>query len=328
MNTRIVAIANQKGGVGKTTTAINLAACMAEQGQRILLIDVDPQANSTSGLGVDKEEGKSIYQALLGEAPLEPFIQRTRVERLDLVPAEVDLAGAEVDIAHSENYLDRFQQAVQPVQEAGRYDLILVDCPPSLGILTMNVLSAADSLLIPMQCEYYALEGLSVMLRLVERLKENANPNLEIEGIVMTMYDGRTNLSQQVVQEVATHFEERVFETLIPRSVRLSEAPSHGLPIIDYAASSVAAAAYRNLAEELIKRIQARLDDAATEQLTPVEEALPNAQPPEAGEQPAASEAPPETDAEIINPSLASIEDPAAEAGPSSSPLRASPAAE
>lgn len=255
MSTRVIAIANQKGGVGKTTTAINLAACLAERRQRILLVDLDPQANSTSGLGLEKTEGKSIYKPLLGEAPLQDFIVQTTVNRLDLVPAEVDLAGAEVDIARMDHYLHPFQKALAPVQDSGAYDYILVDCPPSLGILTMNVLNAADALLIPMQCEYYALEGLSVMLRLVERLKQGgANPNLAIEGIVMTMYDMRTNLSQQVVQEVAVHFGDKVYETLIPRSVRLSEAPSYGQPIIVYDSNCVAAAAYRSLAKEFLTR--------------------------------------------------------------------------
>lgn len=260
MNTRVIAIANQKGGVGKTTTAINLAACLAERRQKVLLIDVDPQANSTSGLGIDKEEGKSIYRALLGEDTFETFIRPTDIPRLDLLPAEVDLAGAEVDIARTDNYLHPFSIALQPVRAAGRYDFILIDCPPSLGILTMNVLTAAHSILIPMQCEYYALEGLSVMLRLVDQLKQSgANPELDIEGIVMTMYDMRTNLSQQVVQEVAVHFGDKVYETLIPRSVRLSESPSHGKPIITYDSHCVAAAAYRSLAKEVIQRAKGRV---------------------------------------------------------------------
>jgi chromosome partitioning protein len=262
MKTRVIAVVNQKGGVGKTTTAVNLAACLAERRQKVLLIDVDPQANATSGLGVEKEEGISIYGPLLGEDPLEKFIQPTRIKRLDLLPSEVDLAGAEVDIARTDNYLHPFQNALKPLIEKERYDIILVDCPPSLGILTMNVMTAADGILIPMQCEYYALEGLSVMLRLVERLRESgANPDLEIEGIVMTMYDMRTNLSQQVVQEVATHFGDKVYETLIPRSIRLGEAPSHGLPIIEYDARSVAAAAYRSLAKEFLKRLRGHAPD-------------------------------------------------------------------
>jgi chromosome partitioning protein len=253
MGTQVIAVANQKGGVGKTTTSINLAACLAELEQRVLLIDVDPQANATSGLGVEKQEGRSIYSALLGESTLAEHIVSTVLERLDLLPAEVDLAGAEVDIARTDNYLHPFKTALQPVLASQRYDYVIIDCPPSLGILTMNVLTAADSLLIPMQCEYYALEGLSVMLRLVERLKDSgANPDLHIRGIVMTMYDMRTNLSQQVVQEVARYFGDHVYETLIPRSVRLGEAPSYGQPILRYDASGIGTAAYRSLAREVV----------------------------------------------------------------------------
>lgn len=264
MNTRVIAIANQKGGVGKTTTAINLAACLAERRKKILLIDFDPQANATSGLGSEKEEGRSVYRPLLGEAPLEEFIQTTGVKRLDLIASEVDLAGAEVDIARTDNYLHPFKTALMPILQGDRYDYILVDCPPSLGILTMNVLTAAHALLIPMQCEYYALEGLTVMLRLVERLKGGgANPALAIEGIVMTMYDMRTNLSQQVVQEVASHFGDTVYETLIPRSVRLSEAPSYGQSILTYDSNCVAAAAYRSLAREFLGRTRGEEKNSA-----------------------------------------------------------------
>jgi chromosome partitioning protein len=255
MSARIIAIANQKGGVGKTTTAINLAACLAEKKQQVLLIDLDPQANATSGLGIEKEEGRSMYRALLGEAQLKEFIKSTHVHRLDLVPSEVDLAGVELDLARSDDYLRPFKRALAPVLEEKRYDFILVDCPPSLGIITMNVLSAAHALLMPMQCEYYALEGLSVMMRLVQQIRDaGGNPDLEVEGIVMTMYDMRTNLSQQVVQEVAAHFGDKVFETLIPRSVRLSEAPSYGQPITLYDSNCVAAAAYRSLAREILQR--------------------------------------------------------------------------
>ena len=253
----IVAIANQKGGVGKTTTAVNLASCLAERRKRILLIDLDPQANATSGLGVEKKEGVSLYRPLLGEATAESMIQPTAQDRLHVLPSEVDLAGAEIDIARGERYLHRFSEAIAPLVHAqpAAYDYILVDCPPSLGILTMNALTAAQSLLIPIQCEYYALEGLSVITRLVQRLRDSgANAALTVEGIVMTMYDMRTNLAQQVVQEVTNHFGDKLYETLIPRSVRLSEAPSFGKPIILYDKHCTGAAAYRQLAREFLKR--------------------------------------------------------------------------
>lgn len=257
MATPIIAIANQKGGVGKTTTTVNLSACLAERRKSVLLLDLDPQANATSGLGLAKQSGRSIYPALLGEGALTDLIQRTALERLDVIAAETDLAGAEIDVARSENYLHRFHMAIAPLAAAGRYDYIFVDCPPSLGILTMNALTAADTLLIPIQCEYYALEGLSVIANLVRKVRDSgSNPRLTIEGIVMTMYDMRTNLSQQVVQEVTTHFGDKLYETLIPRSVRLSEAPSYGQPIIVYDKHCTGAAAYRQLAREFLKRRQ------------------------------------------------------------------------
>jgi chromosome partitioning protein len=255
MKTRVIAIANQKGGVGKTTTSINLTACLTAKRKTVLLIDLDPQANATSGFGVEKTPGGSIYRPLIGEANIKDQIQATSYKRLDIIPSEIDLAGAEVDVARSDNYLHRLHDAIKDLVEANLYDYIMLDCPPSLGILTMNALSAADSVLIPMQCEYYALEGLSVMLRLIKQLRDSgANPRLDIEGIVMTMYDGRTNLAQQVVQEVINHFGDKVYETLIPRTVRLSEAPSFGQPIIVYAPRSTGAASYLELAKEFIRR--------------------------------------------------------------------------
>ncbi len=255
MNTRVYAFANQKGGVGKTTTAVNLSACLAERGKKILLIDLDPQANATSGVGVEKTVGKSIYSALLHGTVDSSIIQPTPITHLDLIASETDLAGAEVDIARMDNYLHRLRNAIAPITALGIYDCIMIDCPPSLGILTMNGLTAAHSLIIPIQCEYYALEGLSVINRLISQLRSSgANPDLDIAGIVMTMYDGRTNLAQQVVQEVGRHFGSRVFETLIPRTVRLSEAPSFGLPIIAYDKNCTGAAAYRQLAREFIAR--------------------------------------------------------------------------
>ena len=252
----IIALANQKGGVGKTTTAVNLAACLTALRRRVLLIDLDPQANATSGLGLAKTPGQSLYEVLLGQADLESKIQPTPYQRLDIVPSEVDLAGAEVDIARSDHYLHRLHEALVPIRSTQAYDAILIDCPPSLGIITMNALAAASGVVIPMQCEYYALEGLSVMTGLIERLSAGgANPNLSLDGIIMTMYDPRTNLARQVVDEVQTHFSDVLYRTRIPRSVRLSEAPSHGKPVIAYDNASAGAAAYRKLAIEFEARV-------------------------------------------------------------------------
>ena len=254
--TKVIAVANQKGGVGKTTTAVNLAACVAAVGKRVLLFDLDPQANATSGVGLEKTEGASAYRPLLGEGSLLEKIQPTAFERLEAIPSEVDLCGADIELARSENHLLRVARALQPIVESQRFDLILVDCPPSLGILTLNAFAAADGLLVPLQCEYYALEGISMLNRVVAQLHDNGvNPRLELLGVVMTMFDGRTKLANQVVSEVREHFGERVFETMIPRSTRLAEAPSFGKPIIHYDKYSAGSAAYELLAQEFVKRL-------------------------------------------------------------------------
>jgi chromosome partitioning protein len=256
MSTRSIALANQKGGVGKTTTSVSIAACLAEKGLRTLLVDIDPQANATSALGLEKLQGGSVYNALLGGAALADGIRPTGIAHLDMIPSEVDLAVAEVDVARTENYLQRLQLALKPIRESGNYDYLLIDCPPSLGILTMNALAAVDRILVPIQCEYFALEGLAVILRIVEQIRNSgANPQLELAGIVMTMYDGRTNLAQQVVGEVRRHFGDKVLRAVVPRTVRLAEAPSFGKPITVYDPGSYAASVYRDITEELLARL-------------------------------------------------------------------------
>jgi chromosome partitioning protein len=252
----VIAVANQKGGVGKTTTAVNLAACLAAVGQRVLLFDLDPQANATSGVGVEKTPGASAYASLLGEEPLEGKVKPTAFERLELIPSELDLCGADVELARVENHLHRLAHALDPLRHNAARDLIVVDCPPSLGILTLNAFAAADYLLVPLQCEYYALEGISMLTRLLSQLRESGtNPGLQLLGVLMTMFDGRTRLSQQVVGEVREHFKGVVFETVIPRTTRLAEAPSFGKPIIAYDPYSAGAAAYEVLAQEVLARL-------------------------------------------------------------------------
>jgi len=254
---KVVAIANQKGGVGKTTTAVNLAACLAAVGKRVLFIDLDPQANATSGLGIEKVEGASAYRALLGEGALYEKIQRTAYDRLDIIPSEIDMCGAEIEVSRLENHLLRLRQSVEPLRQGNQHELILVDCPPSLGILTLNAFAAADYLIVPLQCEYYALEGVAMINRLLNQLRESGtNPNLELLGVLMTMFDGRTNLSHQVVNEVRQHFGPVVFDTVIPRTTRLAEAPSFGKPIIYYDKYSTGTAAYEVLTQEVLARLK------------------------------------------------------------------------
>ncbi len=255
--TRVIAVANQKGGVGKTTSAVNLAACPAATGKRVLLFDLDPQANATSGLGLEKSEGGSAYQALLGEGDLLEKIKPTAYERLQIIPSEVDLCGADLELARVENHLQRARQALEPVLASDQFDIVMIDCAPSLGILTLNAFGAAEFLLIPLQCEYYALEGISMITRILAQLRDTGvNPGLQLLGVIMTMFDGRTNLSHQVVAEVRQHFGDVVFETVIPRTTRLAEAPSFGKPIIDYDKYSAGAAAYEVLTQELLKRLK------------------------------------------------------------------------
>jgi chromosome partitioning protein len=252
---KIIAIANQKGGVGKTTTAVNLGCALAEAGLRVLLIDLDPQGNATSSFGLQDLEGESLYEPLLGHAAITEKVFPTRVERVFLVPADLDLAGAEVEIARLDNHLTRLAETVAPLRADNTFDFVLLDCPPSLGILMTNALAAADELLTPIQCEYFALEGLVKIVRIIEQVRASgANDRLEIGGIVMTMFDSRTNLSTQVVADVRAHFGERVYDTVIPRTVRLSEAPSFGKSILEYDSHGTGARAYRALAKEFIQR--------------------------------------------------------------------------
>jgi chromosome partitioning protein len=256
VRTKVIAVANQKGGVGKTTTAVNLAACLAAAGKNVLLFDLDPQANATSGVGVEKIEGDSSYHVLLGDGDLAQKIKPTVFERLFIVPSEVDLCAADLELARMEGHLQRLASVLRPVRDAGNYDVILIDCPPSLGILSLNAFAASDSVLIPLQCEYYALEGISMMNRVLEQLRSaGVNPGLHIFGVVMTMFDGRTKLSNEVVTEVRHLLGEKVFDTEIPRTTRLAEAPSFGKPIIHYDKYSTGSAAYQLLTEEFLNRL-------------------------------------------------------------------------
>ena len=250
---RIIAVVNQKGGVGKTTTAVNLAAALTEQGMRVLVCDFDPQANATSGLGVDKRKTKaSSYDVVINGTPAEEAIVHTKYA--DVLPSSADLAGAGVELIDQPGREQQLKKSLAPIRDS--YDLILIDCPPSLELLTLNGLCACDGILIPVQCEYYALEGLSDLMATMRAVKRKLNPSLEIFGVILTMFDGRTNFSTQVAQEVRRHFPGKVFTTSIPRNVRLAEAPSHGLPITAYDRSSRGAVAYRDLAEEVERKLR------------------------------------------------------------------------
>ena len=248
---KIIAIANQKGGVGKTTTSVNLTAILADMGQRVLAVDLDPQGNTTSGLGMTVED-KSVYEAVMGRIGLKEAVQRTDIPGLDLVGADIRLAGAELELVSVDKREFRLKTALAAVQKD--YDFIFIDCPPSLSLLTLNALTAADRVLVPIQCEYYALEGVSSLMNTISRVKKAFNPRIDLEGVVLTMLDGRTNLGLQVVAEVKKHFKKKTFATTIPRSIRLGEAPSHGEPIHVYDPRSAGAVAYRALAAELLER--------------------------------------------------------------------------
>ena len=256
---RVFAVANQKGGVGKTTTAINLGTALAAVGERVLLVDIDPQGNASTGLGLPRtQRGTTIYDVLMGERPLEDAAVSTAVTGLDLVPADADLSGVELELGQSARRSFRLRDALGVARSSGRYTYVLIDCPPSLNLLTVNAMAAADAVLVPLQCEFFALEGLSQLMRTVDLVRGSLNPRLEIQGVVLTMYDRRNSLSEAVAQDVRAHFGEKVYGTVIPRNVRVSEAPSFGKPALIYDIKSAGSQAYMKLAAELIGRERAR----------------------------------------------------------------------
>ncbi len=252
---KIIAIANQKGGVGKTTTSVNLGACLAERGVRVIVLDMDPQANSTSALDFVPGENTGVYQALMGDKPIADLVLQTKYENLSLIPCDMDLAGCEIEMAREEDHLVRLRGILDEFRKSDPADYMLIDCPPSLGVLMTSSLAAADELIVPLQCEYFGLEGLSKIVGVHQQIKESgANPDVVLEGIIMTMADSRTNLSAMVINDVREYFPEVTYETIIPRNIRLGEAPSYGQTIIDYAPSCTGAVAYRALADEFLRR--------------------------------------------------------------------------